>query len=169
MPLDVAILVATAVLAVVAVSAAVVAVRAARRISTPSGADRIASGPDRHDAPSQNSHRAPLEDAAVVASVPEPARIVEGRVVVVPTAEQVAVAALTRPSVRLATLGRGLAHALRPESRDRIVALMRREYRQRRRERLRAGRQAARAKHRAPTDPNQHWLGELPPGRGAES
>lgn len=165
MPLDVAILVATAVLAVVAVSAAVVAVRAARRIPRPQTVPRS-------EPVTEPTSGLPVvvPPRAAEPAGPAPARIVEGRVVVVPTAEQVAVAALTRPSVRLATLSHGLAYALRPESRDRIVALMRREYRQRRRERLRAGRQAARAAHRAPSaEPNEHWLGELPAGSGGES
>ena len=61
-----------------------------------------------------------------------------------PTQAQVVRTALGRPGVRLSVLIHGLAHALRPESRDRIVALMRREFRHRRRERLRAGRDAMR-------------------------
>lgn len=179
MPLDVAILVATAVLAVVAVSAAVVAVRAARRVpvvpaapASPSGAEQTPSGAEWRDTPSQKSQSAPL---AVPGAVPAPAvpvaRVVEGRVVVVPTSEQVAVAALTRPSVRFTTVLHGVAHALRPESRDRIAALVRREYRERRRIRQRAGRRAARAAHAAPAvdRTSEHWLGELPPGRGSDA
>ena len=168
MPLDVAILVATAVLAVVALTAAVVAVRAARRIRTtppvvasPSGADQVASGADRLETPSQDRQVAPLADEGREVAAPV-ARVVEGRVVVVPTSEQVALATMSRPSVRLATLAHGVAHALRPESRDRIAALVRREYRERRRTRLRAGRRAARAAHPTPTPPGEQWLGELP-------
>ncbi|MCO7240939.1 hypothetical protein, partial [Aeromicrobium sp. CnD17-E] len=89
-------------------------------------------------------------------------RVVEGRVVVPPTQDQVVAATLSRPQVRLAVVAEGLAHALRPESRDRISALVRREYRGRRRERLRAGRRAARAAHASalPTAPADQWLGE---------
>lgn len=71
-------------------------------------------------------------------------RVVEGRVIVPPTQAQVVRTALGRPGVRLSILAHGLARALRAENRDRIVALMRREYRHRRRERLRAGRRAVR-------------------------
>jgi hypothetical protein len=70
--------------------------------------------------------------------------VVQGRVIVPPTQSQVVRTALGRPGVRLSILAHGLARALRPENRDRILALMRREYRHRRRERLGAGRQAIR-------------------------
>ena len=63
---------------------------------------------------------------------------------VTPTEEQVVATALGRPAARLSIYAAGLAHALRPESRDRIVALMRREYRHRRRVRQRIARRAAR-------------------------
>ncbi len=77
--------------------------------------------------------------------VPELApQVVQGRVVVPPTQAQVVRTALGRPGVRLSVFAHGLARALRAENRDRIVALMRREYRHRRSERLRAGRQAVR-------------------------
>ena len=51
-----------------------------------------------------------------------------------------------------------------PESRDRITALMRREYRRRRRERLAAGRRAVRAAVRPSADAwmSEPWIGELP-------
>jgi hypothetical protein len=89
-------------------------------------------------------------------------RAVEGRVIVPPTGQQVVGAALSRPHVRLAVVLHGLTYALRPESRDRITSLMRREYRRRRRERLAAGRRAVRAAHPAPADwTAQPWMGEL--------
>jgi hypothetical protein len=71
-------------------------------------------------------------------------QVVQGRVVVPPTQAQVVRTALGRPGVRLSVFAHGLARALRAENRDRIVALMRREYRHRRNQRLRAGRQAIR-------------------------
>jgi hypothetical protein len=71
-------------------------------------------------------------------------RVVEGRVIVPPTQAQVVRTALGRPGVRLSVFAHGLARALRAENRDRIVSLMRREYRHRRHERLRAGRLAIR-------------------------
>lgn len=155
MPVDVVILGATAVLAVVAVVAAVVAVRASRRAGLPSPDPETSSG--RVEA-TPVDRPAPLP---VVVTRPEPvAHVVEGRIVVPPTAEQVASAALTRPSVRFSVLLHGVAHALRPESRDRISALVRRTYRERRRSRLRAGRRAVREAR--PTPPGERWLGELP-------
>jgi hypothetical protein len=85
-----------------------------------------------------------------------------------PTQAQVVRTALGRPGVRLSVLIHGLAHALRTENRDRLVALMRREYRHRRRERLRAGREAVRLAKpsHAPTTDRLHaeLLESRPPG-----
>lgn len=168
MSADLAVLVATAVLAVVTVVAAVVAVAAARRVARTTAV--AGATPERPviqhgEAPQPTTrpstrHR---ESAALEVRSPdlEP-RVVEGRVVVPPTQDQVVEAALSRPQVRFAVVVQGVAHALRPESRDRIGALMRREYRNRRRDRLRAGRRAARAAHAstAPPTPSDQWLGE---------
>lgn len=171
MSADVAVLVAIAVLAVVTVAAAVVAVVAARRVARSAGAVAPAPGAAAHQdtAPRPASVQRPAAPAqhedtttlAVRPAVLEP-RVVEGRVVVPPTQDQVVEAALSRPQVRFAVVVQGVAHALRPESRDRIGALMRREYRNRRRDRLRAGRRAARAAHAstAPPTPSDQWLGE---------
>lgn len=74
----------------------------------------------------------------------EVVRVVGGNVVVQPTREQVVATILGRPNARVDAFAHGLVHALRPESRDRIRALMRREFRRRRKERLRAGRMAVR-------------------------
>ena len=90
---------------------------------------------------------------------------VNGRVVVRPTSQQVVGAALSRPQVRLAIILHGLSHALRAESRDRITALMRREYRRRRSERLAAGRRAVRANRTQLgrcLDVRSSWIGQLP-------
>lgn len=87
----------------------------------------------------------PMDDVEARVTPPELApRVLQGRVIVPPTQSQVVRTALGRPGVRLSVFAHGLARALRAENRDRIVALMRREYRHRRRERLRAGRQAVR-------------------------
>ncbi|GAA2069947.1 hypothetical protein GCM10009821_03420 [Aeromicrobium halocynthiae] len=155
MPADMVVLVATAVLACVAVVAALVALRAARQVA-------------RHQHADAPSPAEPATPAAVAVRDPEPqqapreVRVVEGRVIVPPSREEVVSTALSRPQVRLAVLLHGVARALRPESRDRIGALVRREYRDRRRHRLRSGRRAARAAHLAvdPTPPSAHWLGE---------
>ncbi len=63
--------------------------------------------------------------------------------VLLPSSEQVLRATMARPVVRAAALAHGLRCALRPHSRDRISALVRREYRRRRKMRARAGRLAA--------------------------
>lgn len=146
-------LVATAALAVVAISAAVIAVRAARRIAlAPQTPAEVVSTPAQSSTEVALREPTPVQRTAAL----EP-RVVEGRLIVPPSEQQVVKAALGRPGVRLSILAHGVAHALRAESRDRIAALMRREYRRRRRERLRAGRQAVRAGH--PTPPADEWLG----------
>lgn len=150
MPTDVLILVATAVLAVVAMAAAAVAVRAVRRLERADLERR-----SRHSSETGPTNADSFVPAPAVVTEPglevEPVRplelqprVVEGRVIVPPTQEQVLATVLGRPGVRVNVVLYGLAHALRAENRDRIVALMRREYRQRRRERLRAGRAATR-------------------------
>lgn len=152
-------LVATAVLAVVAIGAAVVAVSAVRRLP------RQEQEQERDDTAIASADPRPRADIvlrdATPASRPLPPelepRVVEGRLVVPPTQEQVVQAVLGRPGVRLSIVAHGVAHALRAESRDRISALMRREYRRRRRERLQAGRRAVRASR--PTAPSDQWLG----------
>jgi len=173
MSADLVVLVAIAVLAVVTVVAAVVAVVAARRVARTTAPGVVTSErpPVQHVEPAQppgdRSAAGPSTEQQegttleVRPTALEP-RVVEGRVVVPPTQDQVVEAALSRPQVRLAVVARGVAHALRPESRDRIGALMRREYRDRRRGRLRAGRRAARAAHAstAPPTPSDQWLGE---------
>lgn len=137
-------LAATTLIALVAVVVAALAVRSVRRLSAQVAARTVAEEPAQPplespvDPPSTVALRAPASAAEL-----EP-RVVEGRVIVPPTQAQVVRTALGRPGVRLSVLLHGLAHALRAENRDRIVALMRREYRHRRRERLRAGRQAIR-------------------------
>lgn len=151
MSAEVWILVATAVLAVVAISAAIIAVRAARRMSVTS------------PLPAATMKQRPSTELAILEPMPpavhealEP-HITEGRLIVPPSEQQVVNAVLGRPGVRLSILAHGLAHALRPESRDRITGMMRREYRRRRRERLQAGRRAVRAGR--PTPPSDQWLG----------
>lgn len=148
-------LVATAVLAVVAIGAAVVAVSAVRRLPRQEQDDTaIASADPRPRAD------VVLRDAAPAPRPMPPElepRVVEGRLVVPPTQQQVVQTVLGRPGVRLSIVAHGVAHALRAESRDRISALMRREYRRRRRERLQAGRRAVRAAR--PTAPSDQWLG----------
>lgn len=165
MSAEVLILVATAVLAVVAISAAAVAVRAARRIAqataqAPSQQAAQATG----QAPSQQVPPVPQRPTAVTIHHPTPLvgqelepHVVDGRLIVPPSQQQVVQTALGRPGVRLSVFVHGAAYALRAESRDRISSLMRREYRRRRRERLQAGRRAVRSAQ--PPAPSDQWLG----------
>lgn len=156
MSAEVWILIATAVLAVVAIGAAVIAVRAVRQVSGPRPIR-----PTESSLPGTTTAIAVHERASDPSPVALPAelepRVVEGRLVVPPTQQQVVQTALGRPGVRLSIFVHGAAYALRAESRDRISALMRREYRQRRRQRLQAGRRAVRAAR--PTPPSDRWLG----------
>ncbi len=146
MSAELVILVSTAVLAVVALGAAVIAVRAVRTLrETP------VSTPVSTEVALVERPATPRAPAALAP------RVVEGRLIVPPTQQQVVATALGRPGVRLSVFAHGVAHALRPESRDRILAMMRREYRRRRRERLLAGRRAARATR--PAAPQDSWLG----------
>ena len=149
MTVETMLLVLTTLIALVAVVVAVVAVRAVRELKA-----SVESVQDErttvHSDPTVGTHAEILvrrdEDirAAEMVPVELEARVVHGRVVVPPTQAQVVRAALGRPGVRLSIFVHGLARALRPENRDRIASLMRREYRHRRSERLRAGRQAIR-------------------------
>lgn len=151
-PVDVLLLVLTAVLAAVALGAAVVAVRASRRPE-----------PEPEPGPVEPTRPAvlvPLPDHRDASVVPLVTRMVDDRIVAPPTQAQVVNTALGRPQVRLVVAIRGVAFALRAESRDRIVAMMRREYRRRRAERLRAGRRAVRAVRPAPA-PADRWMGEI--------
>lgn len=147
MPVVVALVLVAAVLAVIAVVAAVIAVRAARRTSAHVLAGR------GHSSTSADVNRAeatlpvPGSSPATYTGATEPAQtseVISGRVVVHPSNRDVVDATMGRPMVRISVLAYGVRYALRPQSRDRILALMRREYRQRRRVRLRAGRRAVR-------------------------
>ncbi|MET0467640.1 MAG: hypothetical protein ABWZ87_02785 [Aeromicrobium sp.] len=177
MSVQLAMLVATAVLAVVAVIAAAVALVAVRRLralhsaAPPAPAAPPATfvtpvGPEAGLEPNSVTHveRGELEPRDELDPRGEPTaevvRVVEGRVIVQPTHDQIVAATMTRPAVRLSILAGGIAHALRPESRDRILALMRREYRARKRARQRAARAAARATNDPPPPSGgRGWVG----------
>lgn len=154
MTVETLLLVATTLVALVAAIAAIVAIRTARELKS-----SLASVHDRRESlqsaltGSTNAELSAIEPdtnaeifvpAARVLSTEIVPRVVEGRVIVPPTQAQVVRTALGRPGVRLSIFAHGLARAMRAENRDRIVSLMRREYRHRRRERLRAGRLAMR-------------------------
>ncbi|WP_229051161.1 hypothetical protein [Aeromicrobium sp. Leaf350] len=165
------VLLATGLVALLALVAAIVTVRAARQVARDRAA--LAELVERAGA-TETSPRVepaalvpepyvPGDDRALVlrqerdpASAPE-TRIVDGKVFVVPTSTELVATALSRPTTRLTIVVHGLAHALRPESRDRIAALMRRELTRRRRERQRTGRRAARA-HVPTPNPGTAWV-----------
>lgn len=144
-------LVATALLAAVSLAAAFVAIRAVRQV-------RSAVVAPTEDTSAQVVAEEPSVTGEVELAQPQAPthRIVEGRVIVQPTREQVIGAAMTRPGVRLSVYLHGVAHALRPESRDRLRGIMRREYRARRRARLKAGRRAVKAQN--PDTSSTRWL-----------
>ncbi|WP_293786968.1 hypothetical protein [uncultured Aeromicrobium sp.] len=144
---DVVVLGVAAVLAVVALVAAIVALRAVREAK----ALRASADPGPVDSEQQTGRELQVHRAEEPAAAPQ-ARVIEGRVIIAPTPEQLVAAQMTRPSVRIAIVVAGVMHALRPESRDRIGGLMRREYRRRRRARQRAARRASRV---APPPPGQ--------------
>jgi len=156
MSVQLAMLVATAVLAVVALAAAVVALVALRRVKalreTPVSAEVHVPPVETSVLPVERQTQREPEPTEVV-------RVVEGRVIVQPTHDQVVAASMTRPAVRLNIVAAGVAHALRPESRDRILGLMRREYRARKRARQRAARAAARATNDPPPSSGRGWVG----------
>ena len=141
MTVETLLLAVTTLIALVAVIVAVAAVRAVGRLS-----EQVRADAEPAELPSPAVVPEPVQQTIVETRPMELApQVVHGRVVVPPTQAQVVRTALGRPGVRLSVFAHGLARALRPENRDRIVALMRREYRHRRRERLSAGRQAIRA------------------------
>jgi hypothetical protein len=144
MTVETLLLAATTLIALIAVVVAVVAVRSVRKFKT-SFETVEAERKTLHSSPTGGTNAEIfVPEVRQVPSAELAPRVVQGRVVVPPTQAQVIRTALGRPGVRLNIFVHGLARALRPENRDRIVALMRREYRHRRRERLRAGRQAIR-------------------------
>jgi hypothetical protein len=153
MAVEILLLTATTLIALVAVTVAVVAVREVRRLSSQmagsSAVEMATSGFEGSFAATSTIEAATSTIEAATSTIDLPVelapRAVQGRVIVPPTQAQVVRTALGRPGVRLSIFAHGLARALRAENRDRIVSVMRREYRHRRRERLRAGRQAVRA------------------------
>ncbi len=187
MPTDVVVLIATAVLALVALTAAIVTVRVARsaardrtdlraELDSRRAADELreqeragrraaeALVPVPYDP--RVDRRGDVGDLVVRPHDPAPSetRVVDGQVFVVPSQHELVATALSRPATRVTVLIHGLAHALRPEARDRISALMRREYTRRRRERQRAARRAARLHTPSTTsNPGTAWVSQQGP------
>lgn len=178
MPIDLLILVVTAVLAVVALIAAVISVRNLKEIRTSiaevSSANQRAESKQATQASDvllpQSAHEQTSARSGEIVYTPshsgasnqelvphhgQAARVVEGKVIVTPTRAQVAHAIMGQPRVRFAIWMTGVAHALRPESRDRIIGMMRRDYRERRRHREQAARAAARTAHSPATNADE--------------
>jgi len=154
MTVETLLLAATTLIALVAVGAAVLALRAVRELkSLHSSAVEEPSSLQSSETGRTNAEIivSPAMTNAEIFVPDRPAelapRVVHGRVIVPPTQAQVLRTALGRPGVRLSVFAHGLAHALRAENRDRIIALMRREFVHRRKQRLRAGKQAIRTFH----------------------
>lgn len=165
MSTEVMLLVATATLAVVAVGAALIAVRAVRRLDRSSAPVEQTAHEDPATSNSSSGELVRLGPAPVRMVEQPVVRLVEGRVVVSPTQAQVVATALGRPAARASVYAAGLAHALRPESRDRIQAIVRREFRRRRRLRQRVARRAARQIPSRAMHPDETWLsGGTPTG-----
>ncbi len=171
---DLVVLLATGLVALVALLAAIVTVRAARQVARDRAA--LAALVERAGARATSGPPGPEVESAALVPMPfvpgdahalvlrqepdgvEPVtRVVDGKVFVVPTSTELVATALSRPGTRFTVAIHGLAHALRPESRDRISALMRREVTRRRRERQRAARRAARA-HVPTANPGTAWV-----------
>lgn len=180
MSVEVVLIVVTAVLAVVAVAAAIIAVRAVREIRrsavevpansvAPSPEPEfqrldLASLPQVSEPPTAESalhdESAPLDESGLTPT--RPVTVLNGRVVATLTEDDLLEARLSRPTARVAAYAHGLAHALRPESRDRITALMKREYRKRRAVRLKVARRALRTVPRDQLQqPSVDWLGRI--------
>lgn len=165
MSTEVMLLVATATLAVVAVGAALIAVRAVRRLDRSSTSVDSAAREDPAAPQRPGAELVRLDPTPVSPPEQQVVRLVEGRVVVSPTQQQVVATALGRPAARASVYAAGLAHALRPESRDRIQAIVRREFRRRRRLRQRVARRAARQIPARAMHPDEAWLsGGTPTG-----
>lgn len=165
MSTEVILLVATATLAVVAVVAALIAVRAVRRLDRSSTAEAQTAPGVAATPPTAGAELVRLGPAPSRPAEEQVVRVIEGRVVVSPTQEQVLATALGRPAARASVYAAGLAHALRPESRDRIQAIVRREFRRRRRLRQRVARRAARQIPSRSMHPDDTWIsGGTPTG-----
>jgi len=141
-------LVITAVVALVALAVATAALQRLRTITrrattTEAAPPSPASGSTTPVPFSPPSVRRAYEPLPATREAPN-VEVVDGGVVVRPSNRQVVEATMGRPLVRLNIVLFGLTHALRPDSRDRLRSLMRREFRTRRTLRRKQARRAAR-------------------------
>lgn len=148
-------LVITATIAVIALVVALIAMRRLRAYEHNNHA------PDVVEPAPIGEAIAVMEPRYVVPEQPE-VRIVEGRVIVAPTNQQVLAATMGKPLVRIAVITAGFQYAFRPEARDRIRRLMRDEYRMRKTMRRKAAKEAAwshqQANSSASVTSRESWL-----------
>lgn len=141
-------LVITAVVALIALTVAVAALRRLGTISKQADAQVPAAAPPSSNVivppplspPVERPKYGPLPAQRQTPQV----EVLDGAVVVRPSNRQVVEATMGRPLVRLNIVLFGLTHALRADSRDRLRSLMRREFRARKSLRRRQARRAAR-------------------------
>lgn len=143
MSIEHVLLVVTAVVALLALAVALLALRALARIKSEQAAAEISRERQRRIEP-VHPELVHLRPEPVPAHDEPQVQVNEGQVVVRPTTNQIVATTMHHPLVRLNVLMVGLSHALRPESRDRIGSLMRREFRARKTARRKAARRAAR-------------------------
>ncbi|MCW2747341.1 MAG: hypothetical protein JWP10_483 [Nocardioidaceae bacterium] len=140
MPVAQILLILTTLIAVVALGVALVVLLKMRQMVADA---RRADRPSDVVSPGQEVVPLVHVEAELVDPVEPGYAVVEGKVLVQPSPQQVRAAIVGRPLVRLNVVVVGMAHALRPESRDRIRGLMRREFRARKKQRRQAARRAA--------------------------
>lgn len=163
MSIEQVLLVVTASMALLALIVAVVALRALIRLKAQHPRSEVTREPGAGLEPARPE---PLHlRAEPIAEDDQPhVEVTDGRVVVRPSNQQIVATTMHHPLVRLNMLTAGLAHALRPESRDRLRSLMRREFRARKTARRRAARRAARAVPAANSSAPL-WISSEPPPR----
>ncbi len=161
-------LIFTTTIAVLALVVAIIALRKLRAVS----AETLAIKNEQPAIPVAQTEPQPAQIQNQVelnvAAHPTPVRmnedvqVIGGRVLVKPTSEQIVLATLGRPLVRIAVFVEGMQHALRPQSRDQLRRVMRTEYRTRKSLRRQAAREAAwrnqRANSSAPASPRSTKL-----------
>ena len=142
-------LIFTTTIAVLALVVAVISLRKSRSFSLAADAleiDKIVVRTDEIDSTPAGTPKN-LEPSIDLNPLPvrtnEDVQVIGGRVLVKPTNEQIVLATLGRPLVRISVLVEGIQYALRPQSRDRLRRVISSEYRTRKSLRRKAARAAA--------------------------
>lgn len=139
MSLEQVLLAVTATVALLALIIALLAIRTLARVRAQNERPRVSTRTDLAPPPV-----APEPIEQVRTEEKRDIEIRDDRVVVRPTSAQIVTTTMHHPLVRLNVVLVGLSHALRPESRDRLRSLVRREFRARKAVRRKAARRAAR-------------------------